>query len=502
MSDTVSSFFDALLLLPDVIFFEIIQHIIFLGSLLLCLTTKCITGIFLYLTWTYTLFSEIFKDRDRLLTNRSRKRRGVPPIQAYSYKWNILTAYQLNHMWSSAYSKLFACVHASFDTWNILASEWLFHVQTYAYPVAPQGHITNFIMFVISTYETTLCILFGLLDLSWIFTTFLMHISYRISCSIVQSLVTYLLTLPSPIASYRNRITLSWRTKMNYITPHDNVYCFLTDDAYELDREAIRRCFNAQTNRSAPTRISFFTKNPECVYVDNCANTHISNNRDHFVDFAPVRRGSRDKVSTVGGNALPSGEGTVKWSWRDDNGRSHTHTLRNCRYYPNSPACILSPSQLGIQLKDIDGGTGIDSSVKISPFYWKNKQYSRTIHHTSSFMPKLEINDTKTTLASYLSIFEAFFDDSSKFAFLTADEFRTTFSSEDNKLSTLGRRVIYRKNNLKLRGMIAAIASNQSFEIRLDDGSEVTTTHDFIQFDKSLSADDTSLPDQVVHDLK
>ena len=124
----------------------------------------------------------------------------------------------------------------------------------------------------------------------------------------------------------------------------------------------------------------------------------FTNNKDHLVDFQPIRQGSKDKVSTVGGNAMPSGEGTVKWLWRDDNGRLRLHLLQNCRYYPKSPACILSPSQFGIELNDVDGGTGIDSAVKISTFYWNKKNSVRTIHHTPSFMPKLDINDSSAPL--------------------------------------------------------------------------------------------------------
>ena len=292
-----------------------------------------------------------------------------------------------------------------------------------------------------------------------------------------------------------------WRNKKNLLCTHDKLYCFLTESDCTSDHASIKRCYEAESNDTASSRISFFTKDPENVYVDNCANTHITNNKDHFVDFKSIRRGSRDKVSTVGGNAMPVGEGTVKWSWRDDDGRSHTYLLKHCRYYPNSPACILSPSQLGLQIKDCDGGTGIDSSVRTSTFYWCKKKFSRTIQHTAAFMPKLEINDTSTALASYISSFEAFFDDKSNFSFLTEKEFHDTFSSQDNKLSTLGRRVIYRKGDLKLKGMIVSISPRQLFAIRLDDGSEISTSHDFIQFDDMDMAKPDVFPSPVVQTL-
>ena len=117
-------------------------------------------------------------------------------------------------------------------------------------------------------------------------------------------------------------------------------------------------------------------------------------------------------------------------------------------------------------------------------------------------MPKMDINDTSTTLASYISSFEAFFDDTAHFSFLTEEEFHDTFSSEDNKLSTLGRKVIYRKGNLKSKGMIVSISPQQQFEIRLEDGSEIATSHDFIQFDETDNAHPGTLPSPVVQSLQ
>ena len=116
-------------------------------------------------------------------------------------------------------------------------------------------------------------------------------------------------------------------------------------------------------------------------------------------------------------------------------------------------------------------------------------------------MPKLEINDSTSAVASYLSIFEAFFDDSPSFSFLTESEFQHTFSSNDNKLSTLGRNVIYRKNATTSKGMIVSISSDQLFEVRLEDGSEIRTTHDFLHFDDSPFSSSGELPEPVLDEL-
>ena len=257
-----------------------------------------------------------------------------------------------------------------------------------------------------------------------------------------------------------------------------------------------------QTNDRGPTKVSFFTKEPESVYVDNFANTHILNKKDHFVEFNPIQRSSRDKVSTVGGFATPSGEGTMRWSWRNNNGRSHAHLLKNCHYYPDSPACIFSPSQFGIQLNNINGGTGINSVVKTSTFSWNKKQFVFTIQHTPSFMPKMDINDSTAMVASYFSSFETFFDGFLHFTFLTDDEFKNTFASNKNHLSTLGCRVVYRKDGKCFKGMIVLISLNQLFKIRLNDGSEISTTHDFIQFEDSSILDSGVLPEPVLEELQ
>ena len=490
------------MLFPEIVFLELFQHFLFLGSLLLCLFAKMVSYTFLGLVWMYVFFSEILTFRDRLRSMRSRKRRGVPPVEAYSSGLHIYSAYQLNHHWSSPYSRFFHCIHSSFEPWNDMVSLWLFNLQQFAYPVYPPGYISSFLKFLLMFFEFTCCITFCMLDFLWMIQSYFFRVGYLFSFILARHFWNFITKPPPILQFFRDSLIRDWRTKHNLICPNDRLFCMLTDSEFSADHASIKRCYESESKHQPSIRVSFFTKEPESVYVDNCANTHISNNREHFVDFNPIRRGSRDKVSTVGGSAMPVGEGTVKWSWRDDNGRSHTHYLKHCRYYPNSPACILSPSQLGLQLKDIDGGTGINSSIKSSTFYWDNGKFSRSIHHTAAYMPKMDINDTSTTLASYISSFEAFFDDTAHFSFLTEEEFHDTFSSEDNKLSTLGRKVIYRKGNLKSKGMIVSISPQQQFEIRLEDGSEIATSHDFIQFDETDNAHQGTLPSPVVQSLQ
>ena len=151
----------------------------------------------------------------------------------------------------------------------------------------------------------------------------------------------------------------------------------------------MQRCCNAAIQCRLLNWVSFFSSTGETVYVDNCANTYISNNRANFLTFRDFDQSEQQAmcVATVSVSSLPAGKGTVCWSWCDDDCREHTFDLPHCRYYPESPACILSPSQLGIYPDIHDLGTGTNSSVHSSCFYWNRKKFSCTIPHSASFMP-------------------------------------------------------------------------------------------------------------------
>ena len=86
-------------------------------------------------------------------------------------------------------------------------------------------------------------------------------------------------------------------------------------------------------------------------------------------------------VATIGGKLnSPAGIGTVKWKWKDDAGLVHKILLDKVLYFPNSPINIMSITELARQLDD-EEGTGIDTKMKYSRFYWDNNKYSRKIFH-------------------------------------------------------------------------------------------------------------------------
>ena len=82
------------------------------------------------------------------------------------------------------------------------------------------------------------------------------------------------------------------------------------------------------------------------------------------------------------------------------------YDLPGCCYYPNSPLCILYQSQLGLLLNDdCDFGTKIVSGIFTSVLHWDNQRFDKTIKHTTSYMPKMVINDDHSLLATFFSVF-------------------------------------------------------------------------------------------------
>ena len=101
-------------------------------------------------------------------------------------------------------------------------------------------------------------------------------------------------------------------------------------------------------------------------------------------------------VATIGGKLnQPAGIGTVMWTWKDDGGAVHTEQLDNTLYFPKSPIIIMSVTELAKQFND-EEVTEIDTKMNHSLFYWKNNRFSQKIHHSSSNLPELAINEGNT----------------------------------------------------------------------------------------------------------
>ena len=127
------------------------------------------------------------------------------------------------------------------------------------------------------------------------------------------------------------------------------------------------------------------------MVCDNSANVHICNNRSMFV--GELQHVTNHKVATIGGRGHPaSGIGTVRWIWTDDFGVKHTNLIHDVLYFPQSPINILSVTSFAKQLKDSEG-TGIDTKMAYSRFYWDFGKYQRIIHHPPSNLPEMTINE-------------------------------------------------------------------------------------------------------------
>ena len=103
--------------------------------------------------------------------------------------------------------------------------------------------------------------------------------------------------------------------------------------------------------------------------------------------FVTFNATTADLVATIGGKLNKTfGIGTVKWTWKDDGRAIHTELLENTLYFTKSPVKIMSVTELAKKCND-EEGTGIDTKMNHYHLYWKNNQFPRKIHHSSSNLP-------------------------------------------------------------------------------------------------------------------
>lgn len=461
--------YSSLASVPNMIFLDIYQWIRFVICFCLCLSSKWLAYLCLTSLWIYKFFLSIIKDPDKIYKNKYKSsyrkinrycKRGYSPIRAYSKKFVILSCYQLHEYIDNGYCELHRWLqekHANIEK-NIV--RYLFEIQSYFFPQIPtEGPILEAFSFTIWTLVTaTLCFL-------CIVTKFSVFIKHMV-------LSTHNL-LARSFSQYSSTISTIWNLSP-FSSDSPKIMNFDSDQVYLTENECIKRCYESETT-SHSKYFSFFSAKCETVYVDNCANCHITNDKEHFISYTPYDNiQDATSVNTIGGDTKPIGEGTVRWSWRDDTGKSCRFDLPGCKFYPNSSVCILSQTQLGIFLKDSDFGTKIESGIRTSHFYWNNQKHCRTIHHTPSFMPKMVINDDISPLASIYATFRDFFDDNASYSMLTESELSLDF----DKL--VGKSVRYSKGDFKSKAIVLSVSAEKVFTIQLDDGSQIDTHHNFI----------------------
>jgi hypothetical protein len=75
------------------------------------------------------------------------------------------------------------------------------------------------------------------------------------------------------------------------------------------------------------------------IAIDNCATFCMSNNCANFVgELVPIKR------TVLGiGKSMVVMQGTLKWTFEDDEGKVHTFLLPGSLYTPDIPVRLLSP---------------------------------------------------------------------------------------------------------------------------------------------------------------
>eukprot|EP00956_Cyclotella_meneghiniana_P015820 scaffold24563_cov43-Cyclotella_meneghiniana.AAC.8 len=187
------------------------------------------------------------------------------------------------------------------------------------------------------------------------------------------------------------------------------------------------RIFHSEAHSSDTTSAAFkpfsFLPNGITFVIDNCANAHICSNKKLFIDEL---KPSGTRVLTANGPGEELMSGTIRISWDDDTGTTHTYDLPDVLYSPESTANIISITKLGEMFGSTDqpvsrdeSGTCISSNASYSEFTWDHKKYKKKIIHGNSRLPELQVNAGYYSFASYVSKLRRIYDDAISYAFTT-----------------------------------------------------------------------------------
>lgn len=230
---------------------------------------------------------------------------------------------------------------------------------------------------------------------------------------------------------------------------------------------------------------SSFDSNTDTALIDNCANTHIWNNRSQFSNFRIIPK-EEQGVSTIGGSPhFALGIGDISTSWKDDDGNVFQHTLKNVLYFPNSPVCIISTSKLATEWGyEIDyEGTYIKSKHSYSVFKWKNKQFRRTIQHPTHCLPELAVNEGYTSFEKFCH-FCSTKSASIRHPWSSYFSAHTTIDNEPTILQFKpGTKLRYSRDGYTSSCVVleSSVSDPNVINIRLYDGEELSTSPTFLQ---------------------
>ena len=247
-----------------------------------------------------------------------------------------------------------------------------------------------------------------------------------------------------------------------------------------------------------------FSPGQDTAIIDNCANAHIWNKRDHFLTFREFRT-KEQVVSTIGGKQhYPLGIGDVTVSWRDDDHALFRHTLKNVLYFSDSPVCIISSHRLACEWGDSvdEEGTYIKSKHSYSVFKWNHKKFKRTIVHPSHGLPELVINDDAPGLFTVFCDFWGTRASSLRAQYCSFNTHQNTVSSSAPFPSIpLASVMRYSKDSFTspctVLQSVNPMDPDSKFTIKLKCGRVLQTTQEFLHHpaDPDIAAIPSTVPD-------
>ncbi len=136
-------------------------------------------------------------------------------------------------------------------------------------------------------------------------------------------------------------------------------------------------CLLATSGQAKSTR---FDSDSVTIHVDNCASRCITNSISDFVK-APQKVIGR--VKGMGGDKVAvAAVGTIRWTFDDDDGLSHTFLIPGSLYIPESPARLFSPQHWAQERKDHvpeRNGTWQATFADHVMLVWGQRRFKKTI---------------------------------------------------------------------------------------------------------------------------
>ena len=114
-------------------------------------------------------------------------------------------------------------------------------------------------------------------------------------------------------------------------------------------------------------------------------------------------------IETVGDASKPTGIGTVKTGWKDDNNKYHNIWLSDTYYMPDSPVKVLSVTCLANEFQDKFGnpdeeGTMIITKRSQSTLIWNHGRFRKTLYHQESLLSEIPLLDGYKSFMNYCNM--------------------------------------------------------------------------------------------------